>query len=358
MPRNRATWLAGPKVHPFLIDDAPFPEAGPGEVVIRAVFTALNPAEWKIQDLGIIVTKYPNILGADAAGFVEQVGQGVTHVKPGQRVIAYNPFLSLTQTSHSLLDRYCTGLGRQDPAFGTFQLYSKADANLTSLVPEKMTLEEAAVLPLTISTASVGLFKKKYLGLPLPKADLETGKEKGTLLVWGGSSSVGGTAVQLASAAGLRVVATASRGNFERVRELGAEGVVDYHDGDVVQQILHALEGDVVGVYDAVSTEASLKPIGEVLERIGERKVVTVLPDENKFGRNAVLEFAAAFEITEDTAEVGDPIWREFVPKALESGRLLARPEPIVVGTGLEVIQGGLDRLKEGVSARKLVVRY
>ncbi|KAF6824948.1 hypothetical protein CPLU01_10548 [Colletotrichum plurivorum] len=207
MPRNRAAWLTGPKVHPFLIDDAPFPEAGPGEVVIRNAVTALNELICP-RDLGIIVTKYPTILGADAAGYIEQVGQGVTHVKPGQRVIAY-----------------CTGLGRQDPAFGTFQLYSKAskaDANLTSLVPDGMTLEEAAVLPLAIATASVGLFKKKCLGLPLPKADLETGKEKGTLLVWDGSSSVGGTAVQLASAAGLRVVATASRGNFDRVKELGA----------------------------------------------------------------------------------------------------------------------------------------
>ncbi|KAF6806323.1 hypothetical protein CSOJ01_08899 [Colletotrichum sojae] len=345
MSRNRAAWLTGAKVRPFLIDDAPFPEAGPGEVVIRNVVTALNPAEWKIQDLGIIVTKYLTILGADAAGYVEQVGQGVTHLKPGQRAIAY-----------------CTGLGRQDPAFGTFQLYSKADANLTSVVPDGMSLEEAAVLPLAMATASVGLFKRKYLGLPLPRADLksqtEERGERKTLLVWGGSSSVGGTAVQLASAAGLRVVATASRGNFERVKELGAEVIVDYRDGEVVRQVLDAVGGDVVGVYDAVSTEASLKPIGEVLEKIGERKVVTMLPNENKFGRNAVLEFAAAFEITEDPAEVGDPVWGDFVPKALERGRLLARPEPVVVGTGLEAVQGGLDRLKEGVSARRLVVRY
>lgn len=70
------------------------------------------------------------------------------------------------------------------------------------------------------------------------------------------------------------------------------------------------------------------------------------------------MSIAAAFEITEDPGEVGDPIWREFVPKALESGRLLPRPEPFVVGTGLEAIQGGLDRLRGGVSATKLVVRY
>lgn len=245
----------------------------------------------------MIVTKYPTILGADAAGVVEEVGEGVGHLRPGQRVMACVPSLTLRGFLQTLRNhRYCTGLGLQDPSFATFQLYSKANANLTCAVPDGMTAEQASVLPLAIATASVGLFKKKYLGLPLPKAtpQSETGEKK-TLLVWGGSSSVGGTAVQLASAAGLRVVATASRGNFDKVKEIGADVVVDYHDADVVRQVLDAAEGDVVGVYDAVSTEASLGPIGAVLEEVGRRKVVTVLPSERDFGKNVILEFGEFF---------------------------------------------------------------
>lgn len=126
MPTNRAAWLVEPKSYPFQIKDAPFHRAGPGEVVIRNIVTALvscgaalmavrqakyhatdfkaesrrmeNPVRlhaaarkteglFQSRDLGVIVQKYPTILGADAAGYIEEVGEGVTHLQKGQRVI-------------------------------------------------------------------------------------------------------------------------------------------------------------------------------------------------------------------------------------------------------------------------------
>ncbi|KAI8296059.1 hypothetical protein K4K56_008067 [Colletotrichum sp. SAR 10_98] len=340
MPTNRAAWLTEPKSYPFQIKEAPFPTAGLGEVVIRNVVTALNPAEWKIQDLGVIVQKYPTILGADAAGYVEEVGEGVTHLQKGQRVIGY-----------------CTGLGLQNHEFGTFQLYSKAAANLVAPIPDDMSFEAASVLPLAIATASVGLYKKKYLGLPLPSL---TPAPKGkTLLVWGGASSVGGTAVQLAVASGLRVITTASKANFDKVKELGADTVLDYHSATIVDDAIRVLSGtDLAGVYDAISSQQSLQPIGAILDKLGPHKVVTVLPVEGDFGKNALMSFETAFQITENPEEVGDPVWKEFVPGALTNGQLKAKPDPEVVGQRLESIQAGLEQLKKGVSAKKLVIQY
>ncbi|KAK2770636.1 zinc-binding oxidoreductase [Colletotrichum kahawae] len=340
MPTNRAAWLTEPKAYPFQIKEAPFPAAGPGEVVIRNVVTALNPAEWKIQDLGVIVQKYPTILGADAAGYIEEVGEGVKHLQKGQRVIGY-----------------CTGLGLQNHEFGTFQLYSKATANLVSPIPDDMSFEAASVLPLAIATASVGLYKKKYLSLPLPTLKpVMTGR---TLLVWGGASSVGGTAVQLAVASGLRVITTASKANFDKVKKLGADTVLDYHSESVVDDVISVLSGtDLAGVYDAISSPQSLQPIGAILDKLGSQKVATVLPVEGDFGKNALMSFETAFQITENPEEIGVPVWRDFVPGALENGQLKPRPDPEVVGKGLESIQAGLERLKKGVSATKLVIQY
>ncbi|KAJ0297693.1 hypothetical protein COL516b_010548 [Colletotrichum fioriniae] len=242
--------------------------------------------------------------------------------------------------------RYCTGLGKQNHEFGTFQLYSKADANLVSPIPDDMSFESASVLPLAIATAAVGLYMKQHLNLPLPSLNpSRTGK---TILIWGGASSVGGTAVQLAVVSGLRVVTTASQRNFDKVLDLGAEVVLDYHSDTLVYDALKALSGaDLVGVYDAISGPESLKPIGAILDQIGPRKVCVVLPAESDYGKNVEISMK----------EVQNPVWRDFVPGALRNGQLKPKPDAEVVGKGLESIQAGLDVLKQGVSAKKLVVQ-
>ncbi|KAJ0328534.1 hypothetical protein COL5a_004845 [Colletotrichum fioriniae] len=255
--------------------------------------------------------------------------------------------------------RYCTGLGKQNHEFGTFQLYSKADANLVSPIPDDMSFESASVLPLAIATAAVGLYMKQHLNLPLPSLNpSRTGK---TILIWGGASSVGGTAVQLAVVSGLRVVTTASQRNFDKVLDLGAEVVLDYHSDTLVYDALKALSGaDLVGVYDAISGPESLKPIGAILDQIGPRKVCVVLPAESDYGKNVEISMskrAPNAMITQDPEEVQNPVWRDFVPGALRNGQLKPKPDAEVVGKGLESIQAGLDVLKQGVSAKKLVVQ-
>ena len=71
------------------VGEAPMPTAEPGRVVIRNKFVAVNPADWQIQDNGFFIRGYPLLLGEDVAGDVVEVGEGVTSLKKGDRVMAY-----------------------------------------------------------------------------------------------------------------------------------------------------------------------------------------------------------------------------------------------------------------------------
>jgi len=84
---NQATWIKSAKTQ-LKVDSAPTAKAGPGEVVIKNAFVAINPVDWKIQDYSPPFQKYPDILGRDIAGEVVEVGPDVSRLQVGQRVIA------------------------------------------------------------------------------------------------------------------------------------------------------------------------------------------------------------------------------------------------------------------------------
>ena len=85
MSEHRALFLPE-KQAPFVVRSVPTYKPGPGELLIKVEAAALAPVDWAIQSMGILVEKYPVILGFDAAGTVEEVGEGVTKFKKGDRV--------------------------------------------------------------------------------------------------------------------------------------------------------------------------------------------------------------------------------------------------------------------------------
>jgi NADPH:quinone reductase-like Zn-dependent oxidoreductase len=85
---NQAAWIKAAKAKPLSVEPAPEAKADPVEVVIKNAFVAINPVDWKIQEYGPPNQTYPNILGRDIAGEIVEVGEGVTRLKVGQRVIA------------------------------------------------------------------------------------------------------------------------------------------------------------------------------------------------------------------------------------------------------------------------------
>ncbi|KAH9866667.1 hypothetical protein J1614_008360 [Plenodomus biglobosus] len=334
---NQAAWIMEPKGNPLQVKEAPMPKAGKGEVVIQNHAVAVNPVDWKVQDYGVILQKYPNVCGTDVAGEVHEVGEGVTEFKKGDRVMGH---------AFSLLSN--------DPTNGGFALYTACNATVVSKIPSTLEYNSAAVLPLAISTAATCLFKKETLALPLPTLNpTSTGK---SVLVWGGSSSVGAAAIQLAAGAGIKVVSVASKHNLEKVKSLGASAVFDYNSSSVIDDILSALEGtEYAGVCDVIGTPGSVESWAPIYKKLGGR-FGTVLPDIQ--GMPEGIQGGSVFAITIAYADkfVGDSVWGKWVPEALEAGTLKALPPPVVIKGGLESVQKGYDAQKKGVSFGKIVV--
>lgn len=257
-PTNHAAWLNAPK-EPFTISAAPFPEPRPHEIIVRSQAFALNPVDAFMAKKGHLITSYPTVIGCDVAGIIHAVGSAVTRFRVGERVIACSDDLNS--------DFRITN--------GCFQLYCAVAEGLTVRLPDSIGFVQGCVLPLGLCTAATSLFQKGNLRLPFPQLKPErTGK---VLVVWGGSSSVGSCAIQMARAAGCDVATTCSERNSNYCRELGAEWVFDHGKEGVVEEIVKALEGkELLGVFDAVF--AQIKECGEIARRLkGVKKVATVL---------------------------------------------------------------------------------
>jgi len=332
---NQAAYLdaIGSKLR---VGKAHMPVPGDDEILIQNHALAVNPVDWKIQDHGLFVTHYPAIIGSDIAGEVIEVGRNVHKFKKHDRVIAQ-----------------VIGLDTRKPQDAGFQHYSTAPASTTAHLPATISYTHGVVLPLAISTAATGLYspaEKGYLGLPYPS--LNPPSTTSTLLVWGASSSVGILTVQLAVASGARVVAVASSHNHALLQSLGASAVVDYKTGDVVSNTVQAVKdlgGNFVGIYDAISLEDSYRHVVPILEHLGGNLATTLPPPETL---PAGVKAGHVYAISTYT----HPVWENYVAAALESGALKPAPEPLVIGTGLEHVQAGLEENKRGVSAKKVVI--
>lgn len=184
-----------------------------------------------------------------------QLGSEVTRFKIGQRVIGH-----------------CDSLFTHKPSNAGFQRYTACREILVSAIPDTLPLANAAVLPLGFSTAATGLYKN--LKLPLPSLNpTPTGK---IVLLWGGSSSVGSCAIQLAVASGLTVATTAGTGNHDYVKGLGATYAFDYKNSNVIQQILEVLKpGD--SVFDCIGDKDCQVACAEIVSKLGGGKFATSL---------------------------------------------------------------------------------
>jgi NADPH:quinone reductase-like Zn-dependent oxidoreductase len=212
----------------------------------------------------------------------------VTHFKIGQRVLGYVTlyFKLWFNNSFANFSSHCDGLATAKPSNNGFQLYSTTREIFVSAIPESLPLENAAVLPVSISTAATALFV--HLKLPLPSLNpTPTGQR---ILIWGGSSSVGCSLIQLAIAAGLEVVTTASTANHDLMRSLGASHVFDYHDSDVLEKLSGVLRaGDLV--VDAISTEKTQTICGEILGRLGGGTLPVMQPQAGTSPENVKVVF-------------------------------------------------------------------
>lgn len=370
MPSNQAAWLTAKAAYPLEVNSAPYNLPAENQIVVKNGAVAINPLDWLLQTMmgGSIFPwlKYPFILGSDLAGEVVEVGKGVTRFKVGDRVLGH---------------AVGTDKRSNESSEGAFQQYTVVRANLASPIPDSMPYTNACVLPLGVSTAACGLFQKDFLALQYPTLSTSRKPSGETLLVWGGSTSVGSNAIQLAVAAGYEVITTASPKNFDHVKSLGAARVFDYRSEMVVEDVIGALKNRQCAGAIAIGN-GSIEPCIDIMAASKGRKFIAQasanLPDElptsaigmvpvgiSYIWNSASVWFRSKVKGVDTkfiwgselmANEVSRVIYEDYLPAALAESEYIAVPEPQVVGNGLKYVQDALDLHRKGVSAKKVVV--
>ncbi|MGN6251210.1 MAG: zinc-binding alcohol dehydrogenase family protein [Marmoricola sp.] len=369
-PPNRAAWIAAPGAR-LEVGPAPYSRPGEHQVVVRVRAVAVNPADWIVQVAGRLAyrwLRYPTVLGTDVAGEVVEVGDAVTRFAVGDRVAG---------------TAVGTDKDANRPAEGAFQHYAVLGERMTLRLPDDLPFTQAAVLPLAVSTAATALFCADHLALDRPGPS--PAPAGATVLVWGGSTSVGTQAVQLAVAAGYDVISTCSPHNAAYVTALGARRVFDYRSPTVVEDVVAALEGRTLAGAIALGPTAAPACV-RIAARCGGRARVAIATPPVTFDglapesrtrstvartvlrlitSNIALQMRArprgvGLQYIWGTAlkdtDVADAVLGAYLPDALATGRHRALPEARVVGDRLEDLQEALDLQRRGVSAAKLVV--
>lgn len=340
MTDNAAAYLVKTKA-PLEVRKAPRPVPKDHEIVIKTRAVALNPVDWAIQELGpeaFTFITLPHIPVFDIAGEVTVTGTAVTKFKIGDRV---------------------AGL-----SYGGGQQYSPLEEHLTTHIPDSLTWEQAAVLPMGTTVGVKALFHKDYLALDLPVVGDQPPVPKGeTVFIGGGATSVGSCTIQLAVAAGYEVISTSSPKNFDYVKKLGASQVFDYHSPTIKEELVAAFQGKTTA--GAIANggfsllDGSGPPLVETCAAIvsscpGKKFVaMTMAPTWGPSIEGVELKFV---EQLRGDLGLASAVLHGYLPEALNKGSFKALPDPEVVGHGLNAIQGAMDVLKKGVSRKKIVV--
>ncbi len=189
---------------------------------------------------------------------------------------------------------------------------------MCSALPDAISFEAAAVLPLALTTAAAGLFEKDQLDLVLPTAKpTEQGQ---TVVIFGGATSVGMNAIQLARNAGYDVIATASTRNFEFLQSLGDGALVDYHDSDVIEKINRHLDGrHLAGILALANGSLSqaiavaISTVGPATKRIASAHPTLVTRIRGALARRHGVHVSAIWGGTPKDTPVGPAIWNAFL---------------------------------------------
>ncbi|KAN0112361.1 putative alcohol dehydrogenase [Hyaloscypha variabilis] len=314
---NLAAVLEKPQARLKFID-RPIPKPGPNEIVVR------NHA-----DYGYEVDTYPTVLGSDSCGVVVAIGEGVTKFKVGDRVTGFAGVIYSNDINH-----------------GAWQTYTVLRDIATTQIPDNMSFEEGSVFPMAMATSVIALHV--CLDIPRPTGPIIAQSQESGLLIWGASSSVGISALQLARNLGFKVFATASPSHYQTLKSLGAFEVFDYHDSSVVDKIVAAAKSAGAPIslgFDTITEGTTAKQAANVLATSGGKggKLVLVLewPEGEKVEGIEVSQTGAT-RTGRDQAELGKYI--------------VSAPKIEVVAGGIKAAQVVLNKLKAGVSEKKLVV--
>lgn len=204
-------------------EDAPMPQIGDKDVLVRVVASSINPVDWKVREgylKEMLPLNFPVVLGWDVSGVVEAIGKSVSAFKPGDAVYSR------------------PNIARD----GTYAEFIAIDESEIAFKPKTIAHGSAASLPLAGITAWDVLVKAGQI------------KAGDRVLIHAASGGVGSLAVQLAKARGAYVIATTSGKNSALVKSLGADEIIDYR-----QQAFEQVVRDINIVFDTLGGEVQEK---------------------------------------------------------------------------------------------------
>lgn len=357
----------------------PIPEIPASLLLVKVKTIAVNPVDYKYPDYGL--AKPGSGVGCDFAGEVVAVGSDVKGFSPGDAVFASQP-------AYYFPDNNLAGTAFSEYVFTIPELSIRAKLN--DVKAEKGTVlgqgegsvidtfEKAAAVPLASLTAALSLsyhFNNKI------KFDADAGKILSTepdagsknILIWGGATSVGQYAIQIASQAGYKVITTASSKHSTYLKKLGASHVFDYNSPSVVEDIKKV--GPLVHVFDTVSGPSSwplaYQSIGtDVSENVN---IVATLPFEHyDVGqKNPRVNFehvnifkAAIYVLSNKNGSADDEqnyeISKAFyavVSKLISENKFLGNPIKIYEESGVAAAEKAIDVLQSAnASGYKFIV--
>lgn len=318
-----------------LVDvELPTPTAGAYDLLVRIEAVSVNPVDTKLRSPKPQVEAQPKVLGYDAAGTVEAVGDSVTGFKPGDRVY------------------YAGDVTRP----GSNAEYQVVDARLVGLAPQSIDLADAAALPLTTITAWELLFQR----MPF---DSEHGGKGKSLLIIGGAGGVGSIAIQLARRAGFTVIATASRTEtIDWCRSLGAQHVINHRE-PLAPQLAALGFAQIDAALNLADTDRYWDALGELLAPQGhlglivEPRGALKIGDPYKakcIGIHWEMMFARPRFKTADQAEQGRILDR--VATLIDAGELRGTRTETLAPINAANLREVHRRLESGTTIGKLVL--
>ncbi|KAF9026900.1 GroES-like protein [Hymenopellis radicata] len=320
------------------------PEPGPNEIRVRVHSVALNPVD-ALYVAHPADTNFGRVVGSDIAGVVEKLGSGVTEWKVGDRAAG-------------LLQGATSG----NPRPGGFAEYAILEADLAIHVPDALSFDEAATLPMGTLTAAQALFIRLGINAPFPNSPYTFPAESlpsPTILIYSAATSIGLYAIEFAkllrtpSGAPYRIFATASPKHHAKLLSLGVEAVFDYRSKTWESEIL-AASGGIAYAFDCISEDDTTARISQTFREGGGTIAVVRKAAWNKQGVREDVKpwYGAAWmglghEIfyNNETMPASPEWWRAFTVALF---RFLSGQQDVVVKPNpVRAMPGGLGRIVE-----------
>lgn len=313
--------------------DLPQPSPSGRDILVRVEAVSVNPVDAKVRAPKDKVEATPKILGYDAAGTVESIGDAVTRFQPGDRV-------------------YYAGDITRPGSNAEFQLM---DERIVGHMPNSLSFAEAAALPLTTITAWESLFTR--LGI-----NRAGGNRGDSILIIGGAGGVGSIAIQLAKLAGLVAIATASRPQSQAwATRMGADHVVDYSEPllETMAQIGHR-EVDFIANFNDTDAYWSLmseliRPQGKIVAIVGNHDPLDLNLLKNKSATFAwEFMFTRSMYQTADMADQGNLL--DEVAALIDTGKLGTTPGQTLSPINAANLRQAHAQVESGRTIGKLVL--